>query len=129
MSWGAIRSSMINASPVGTISRTASPVVTTPPAVLKYTSFTMPSIGALITVRETLSFNRGIAFSISSFSDNTSPIAPIPLPISAFKILYLSPLKLKKAPGEGNKPFILPTILRAFSFQLIFPSVLFNFFA
>ena len=37
----------------------------------------------------------------------------MPLPISAFKILYLSPLKLKEAPGEGNNPFIFPIILEA----------------
>tara|TARA_Y100001954_G_C15536246_1_gene466663 strand:+ start:384 stop:668 length:285 start_codon:yes stop_codon:yes gene_type:complete len=56
---------------------------------------------------------------ISRLSDTTSPFFPTPLPISAFKILYLSPLKLKKAPGEGYKPFIFPMIFSGSSFQLI----------
>ena len=54
----------------------------------------------------------------SNFSLITSPTFPSPLPISAFKILYLSPLKLKKAPGTGNKPFIFPRILMALSLGL-----------
>jgi hypothetical protein len=57
---------------------------------------------------------------ISNLSDNTSPTCPDPFPISAFKILYLSPLKLKNAPGIGYKPFIFPIIFFASSFQLFF---------
>ena len=59
----------------------------------------------------------------------TSPTLPMPFPRSAFKILYLSPLKLKKAPGRGNNPLIFPIIFNASSFQLIFPSDLSIFFA
>ena len=59
---------------------------------------------------------------ISNLLDNTSPTWPAPFPNSALKILYLSPPKLKKAPGTGNNPLILPIIFNAFSFQLIWPS-------
>ena len=52
----------------------------------------------------------------------------MPLPISAFKILYLSPLKVKKAPGEGNKPFILQIIFVASILQSILLYSLFIFF-
>ena len=61
---------------------------------------------------------------ISNLSFNTSPIFPELLLILAFKILYLSLLKLKKAPGTGSKPLILPKIFKASSFQSIFPSIL-----
>jgi len=36
--------------------------------------------------------------------------------------LYLSSLKIKKAPGLGYNPFIFPIILSALSFHLISPS-------
>ena len=52
----------------------------------------------------------------------TSPGFPIPLPISAFNILYLSPLYIKKAPGVGYRPFILPIMFCAESVQSISPS-------
>ena len=33
-----------------------------------------------------------------------------------------SPLNIKNAPGDGNRPFIFPIIFSAFSFQSILPS-------
>ena len=66
---------------------------------------------------------------ISSLSDITSPILPLPFPSSAFKILYLSPLKLKKAPGVGYRPFTFPIIFEAPSLQEIWHSNLSIFFA
>ena len=39
------------------------------------------------------------------------------MPNSAFKILYLSSLKIKKAPGLGYNPFIFPIILSALTFK------------
>ena len=66
---------------------------------------------------------------ISSLSLRTLPEGPMPFPISAFNILYLSPLNIKYAPGLGCKPFIFPMILLALSFQNIFPSALFIFSA
>ena len=48
---------------------------------------------------------------------------------SDFKILYLSPLKINQAPGNGYNPFIFPIILLALSFQSILPSDFFILFA
>jgi hypothetical protein len=47
------------------------------------------------------------------------PISPIPDANSAFKILYLSPLWIKKAPGLGYNPFILAIIFSAVSLHCI----------
>jgi hypothetical protein len=54
---------------------------------------------------------------------STSPASALPSAKLAFKILYLSPLYVKKAPGLGYSPFILPIIFSAVSFHFIWPSV------
>ena len=45
------------------------------------------------------------------------------MPNSAFKILYLSSLKIKKAPGLGYNPFIFPTILSALAAEKILDNI------